>query len=98
VPNAETTRAFGRFLASASAPDVRCARTSSVSSAFIGSEQLTMTVPARLPACASTSSTRDQWTASSTASAPSAASPGVPARAFGPAARARRASLPFVRA
>ena len=43
--------------------------TSLVSSAFIGSVQVTMTLPERSPACLNTSATRDQCTASSRASA-----------------------------
>ena len=79
---AETTRAFGTLFASASAPEEVWAITRSVLSAFIGSEQLTMTLPDTSPACFNTSSTRDQCTASKSASASRAASPGVPARAF----------------
>jgi hypothetical protein len=74
----ETTRARFVFFASASAPDDVCAIARAVSLAFIGSEQVTSTFPERSPACFKTSLTRDQWTARSTTSAPSAASPGVP--------------------
>src|SRR2546423_11347205 len=72
VPNADTTRALGTRLASASAPEEVWAITRSVSSAFIGSEQVTMTLPDTSPACFNTSSTRDQCTASNSASASSA--------------------------
>src|SRR5438034_2063682 len=65
VPKAETTRAFGTFLANASAPEEVCAITRSVSSAFIGREHVTITLPDRSPACFNTSSTRDQCTARS---------------------------------
>src|SRR5439155_19968941 len=82
VLKAETTRAFGNRFASASAPEDVWAITRSVSSAFIGSEQLTMTLPDTSPACFNTSSIRDQCTASKSAAASRAASPGVPARAF----------------
>src|SRR5438876_9120147 len=44
VPKADTTRAFGTFFTSSSAPEEVWATTRSVSSAFIGSEQLTMTL------------------------------------------------------
>src|SRR5260370_1409093 len=81
VLKAETTRALGTFLANASAPEEVCAIARSVSSAFIGSEQVTMTLPDTSPACFRTSSTRDQCTASKSASASRAASLGVPARA-----------------
>src|ERR1700738_5265735 len=73
------------FRASFSAPDDVLPTTSSVSSSFIGSEQLTITLFERSPACLITSSTRDQCTASSSASASRAASAGVPARAARPA-------------
>jgi len=66
--------------------------------AFIGSEQLTTTLPVRSPACCSTSSKRDQCTANSTASAFCAASRGVPARALPPAARASFLSFCSLRA
>src|SRR5712664_3197338 len=98
VLNAETTRALGIFLTSFSAPEEVWATTSPVSSAFIGSEQLTITLPDLSPACFTTSSTRDQWTASRTASASFAASRGVPARAFPPASRASLLSLSLLRA
>ena len=55
-----------------------------------GSEQETTTLPERSPACFSTSSTRDQCTASNSASASRVASCGVPARACPFASRARR--------
>jgi hypothetical protein len=98
VPNAATTRARGTLRASASAPESVWAITSPVSSLLIGSEQVTMTLPDRLPACFNTSSTRDQCTASSRASAPRAASAGVPARAPPPASRASRFSFRSLRA
>src|SRR6266851_3078435 len=90
VLKAETTRALGTFFASSSAPEDVWAITRPVSSAFIGSEQLTITLPDTSPACFKTSSTRDQCTARNNASASRAASAGVPARAF---PRASRASL-----
>src|SRR6266550_5248753 len=93
VPNAETTRALGTFLASSSAPEEVWAITSPVSSVFIGSEQVTITLPDTSPACWNTSSTRDQCTAKRSASAPSAASRGVPARAFPFASRASFSSF-----
>jgi len=43
--------------------------TSPVSSAFIGREQVTITLPDKSPVCFSTSSRRDQCTASNSASA-----------------------------
>jgi hypothetical protein len=46
---ADTTRAFGTFLASASAPENVLAMTSSVSSAFIGSEHVMITLPDKPP-------------------------------------------------
>src|SRR5438552_16642543 len=49
VLNAATTRAPGTLFASSSAPDELWATTRSVSSAFMGSEQVTMTFPARSP-------------------------------------------------
>jgi len=69
-----------------------------VSSAFIGIEQLTTIWPDRSPAWLSTSSTRDQCTASSSASALRAASAGVPARALPRAWRASRSSFRSLRA
>jgi len=48
--NAQTTRAFGTRSASSSAPEDEWARTSSVLSSFIGSEQVTITLPAKSPA------------------------------------------------
>jgi len=60
VLNAATTRAFGIFLASSSAPDEMFPTISLVLSASIGSEQVTITLPAKSPACFSTSSTRDR--------------------------------------
>ena len=47
VWNADTTRAPRAFFASVSAPDEMFPTTSSVLPAFIGSEQLTMTLPDR---------------------------------------------------
>src|SRR5207248_2589971 len=82
VLNAETTRALGILFASSSAPDDVWAITRPVSSAFIGNEHVTMTLPDTSPACFNTSSTRDQCTASNSASASRAASPGVPCRAL----------------
>src|SRR5208337_5645612 len=74
VLKAQTIRAFGTFFAISSAPEEEWATTSSVLSAFIGSEQLTITLPDKSPACFSTSSTRDQCTASKRVSASFAAS------------------------
>src|SRR6266566_9168963 len=64
VLKAETTRAFGTFFASSSAPDEVLAIMSFVLPASIGSEQVTITLPDKSPACFSTSSIRDQCTAS----------------------------------
>ena len=64
--------------------------TRAVLAAFTGSEQLTITLPDTSPAFFNTSSTRDQCTASKSASASRAASSGVPARAFPSAALASR--------
>src|ERR1022692_4804805 len=97
VLNAETTRAFGSIFASSSAPDEVRATTRAVLSAFIGSEQPTMTLPDKSPACFNTSSIRDQCTASKRACAYSAASPGAPARAFRPASRASPSNLLWLR-
>lgn len=47
VLNAETTWAFGTLFASSSAPEEVWVMTRSVSSSFIGSEQLTITLPDR---------------------------------------------------
>src|SRR5205807_868008 len=63
VLKVQTTRAFGILFASSSAPDEMRPTTSPLSSSFIGSEQVTMTLPARSPVCFSTSSNRDQCTA-----------------------------------
>ena len=98
VLKAHTTRASGTLFASSSAPEVVWAMTSPVSSSFIGSEQVRITFPDRSPACARTSSTRDQCTASRRASASCAASRGVPARAFPWASRASRSSFSWWRA
>src|SRR3954471_7947776 len=81
VPKALTTRARGTFRASASAPEEGGVSPRSGSSAFIGSEQVISTFPARSPAWPSTSSSRDQWIARSRASALPPASASVPARA-----------------
>src|SRR5207249_2130795 len=62
---------------SSSAPDEALAMMSFVLPASIGSEQVTTTLPATSPACFSTSSIRDQCTASSRASASLAASAGA---------------------
>src|SRR5690348_3730410 len=80
-------RDFGAFFASSSAPDELFAMTRFVLSASIGREQVTITLFEGSPACFKTSSTRDQCTASNSASASFAASCGVPARAFPFAAR-----------
>src|SRR6185503_13265997 len=93
VPNADTTLALRTFLARASAPDDVRATTSRLSSALIGSAQVTITLPATAPACFNTSSTRDQCTARSSASAFDAASRGVPALARPRASRASRCSF-----
>ena len=69
VLNAETTSAFPTFLASISAPDDVWATASAVSFAFIGSEQVMITLPDRSPVCFNRSATRDQCTASNSASA-----------------------------
>jgi hypothetical protein len=50
VLEAQTTWAFGIILASSSAPEESGVTTSSVLSAFIGSEQVTTTLPDRSPA------------------------------------------------
>src|SRR6185437_300788 len=76
VLKADTTWAFGTRFANSSAPDDVCPTTSAVSSAFTGREHVTTTLPDRSPAFSSTSPTRDQCTARSTASAESAASAG----------------------
>src|SRR5512136_2787830 len=68
VLKAQTTLAFGTFFASASAPDDVWATTNSELSALRGSEQVTITLPDRSPACFNTLSTWDQCTASSRAS------------------------------
>ncbi len=65
---------------------------------FIGSEQVTITLPDTSPACFNTSSTRDQRTASNSASPSRAASLGVPARALPWASRARLFSFWSLRA
>src|SRR6267143_894659 len=98
VLKAETTLAFGTFFASSSAPDEVLAMMSFVLPASIGSEQVTTTLPAKSPACFSTSSIRDQCTARRSASASFAASPGVPARAWPWAWRASLLSLSLLRA
>ena len=69
-----------------------------VFSAFIGREQVMTTLPDRSPARFSTSPNRNQCTPSTTASAPSAASRGVPARALPPASRASASSFRSLRA
>src|SRR5258706_15147655 len=79
VLKAETRRACGIFFARASAPEEVWAMTRPESLAFIGSEQVRITLRERSPACDSTSSMRDQCTASRIAPAPLTASPGVPA-------------------
>jgi hypothetical protein len=50
VLNAATTRAFGIIFATASAPEDVRATTSLVLLAFMGSEQVTMTLPDKSPA------------------------------------------------
>jgi hypothetical protein len=50
VLKADTIRAFGSRLASSSEPDHARPMMSAVSSRFIGSEQLTITLPDRSPA------------------------------------------------
>jgi hypothetical protein len=74
------------------------AMTSRVSAESMGSEQVMTTWPASPPAWSSTSPTRDQWTANSTASAPATASAGVPNPALPPASRASRFSFCTLRA
>jgi len=79
-----------------SRPDV-WATANAVSFAFIGSEHVTITLPERSPACFNTASTRDQCTASNSASACRAASRGVAARACPCASRASRFSFRSLR-
>jgi len=93
VLKADTTCALGALAASISAPEPLSPATRWLSSLLIGRVQLSTSLPDKAPVWASTSSTRDQWTASSTASAPRAASVGVPARAFAPAFPASRSSV-----
>jgi len=88
VLNALTTCASGILAASASAPEIVVPSTRRVSSSLIGKVHDTIVFPDKLPACATTSCTRDQCTASSTTSAFATASAGVPARALAPAASA----------
>ena len=71
--------------------------TSPVLATSLGRQQVMITLPDDSPACDSTSSTRDQCTASRSASASRAASAGVPARAFAPASRASRFSFRSLR-
>src|ERR1700733_6581227 len=98
VLKAETIWLLGSILASAPAPDEGRPITMPLSSSFIGMEHVITILPDRSPACFSTSLTRDQCTASSTASACLAAPAGVPASAFAPASRANRFSLAVLRA
>jgi len=77
-----TTRAFRSTFASSSTPDEAWATRSSVLTAFIGSEQTTMTCRTnRVPLCQFGTSTRRPKGASKSC----AASAGLPARAFHPA-------------
>ena len=93
VLNAETTWAWRTLIANVSAPDDVCATTSAVLFAFIGSEHVTITLPERSPAGFNTALTRDQCTASKSASASRMASRSVPARACPCASRASRISF-----
>src|SRR5438105_6819828 len=81
VLKAQTTCAPRAFFASSSAPDDVRPTTRPVLPSFIGSEQVTMTLPDRSPARLSTSSHRDQCTAKGMASAVRAAPAAVHPRA-----------------